>query len=342
MALALWICLAVAKTTFAGEPCLEGDADMLCSESERTLLATKQSRGSVDTGMQASKAVADELLEGSDAAVASAEGTGPLQVVPYKLPKKYLLSYWDEGKCGPISDDYQAGVCGWSDVEQQCPEKKRKPTTLCSDGVMEVESKHGKGCMGSYKEGGCSYAYKVQFKCNSDKEAEVVYFGTFTKEVRKLCVVPHYNGKYSFGGTMGLDCKRGNKIEVLGGEAPASLELKVNGATLCAELSVATRFPLHMVCHRQPPKPTPIPTPNPTPAWAGPWCKKGNTDERCLSGCRWNTGWVPGVPAVTRDFQINSDCVEKQFGGKNMTWHTGDNWVLCGVISAKGYCYFED
>jgi len=337
MALALWIFLAVAKTIFAGEPCLEGDADMLCSASERTLLATKQSRGSVDT-MQASKAVADEFLEGSAAAVASGEGTWPTQVIPYKLPKKYLLSYWDEGKCGPISDDYQAGVCGWRDVEQQCPEKKTKPTTLCSDGVMEVESKHGNGKMGSYKEGGCPFAYKVQFKCNPGKEAEVVYFGTFTKEVRKLCVVPHYNGKYYSGGIADLDCKRGNKLEVLGGEAPASLELKVNGATLCAELTVATRFPLHMVCHRQPTK---APTPNPTPAWAGPWCKKGNKDERCLSGCRFATGWF-GEPHITRDFQINSDCIARQFGGKKMTWHTGDNWVLCGVISAKGYCYFED
>lgn len=90
-----------------------------------------------------------------------------------------LLAFWDEGRCGPGPDDFNAGWCKWSknwaELESNCKEgtgitvNDNKIKSICQYGKLKVKNvkrnrwDHGRILYEDDK--GCQYFYWVQFEC---------------------------------------------------------------------------------------------------------------------------------------------------------------------------------
>lgn len=151
-----------------------------------------------------------------------------------------------------------------------------------------------------------------------------VYFGRFTTDTKKLCVTPWTRNHLGrLDKILPLECKKGNKSEVIKGKAPKTLKVEEDqNNNICASVDYLpagiTRLELHLACLR---KPTPAPTPRPTPAPA----KEG-----------WSDCYV-SIGKINRDWRIQEDCEKK-----NLKWKTGDDYKYCwwppGAYA--GWCHY--
>ena len=81
-----------------------------------------------------------------------------------------VVSYWDEGSCGPDGDDYNMNWCRLSWYDENWPEgscNEKVSTNLCSTDtatLLEFRQAHGK-TWSSFVFQGCNYYFRAIYAC---------------------------------------------------------------------------------------------------------------------------------------------------------------------------------
>jgi len=104
---------------------------------------------------------------------------------------KQLVSYWDDGSCGYMGDDFQGAWCGW-DRAKNCDINAHLTVNAakkyCRDGKLKVTWSGGNGWFSKHWHHGCSYLFIAWFTCQQGGMPQELHVGSSFKI--KKCVTP--------------------------------------------------------------------------------------------------------------------------------------------------------